>query len=63
MDDAYWFPHLAVTRIAASTIAHCGTKEGVVQGLAIEGNPLAIFLGMGTAGVLLATRARGGLIC
>jgi hypothetical protein len=60
MDDAYWFLPLTVTGIAASTTAHLVTMEGLVQRSAIEGNPFAIFLGMGMTGVLLATGAIGG---
>jgi hypothetical protein len=59
MDSAYWFLPLTATGIAASTIAHCATLVGLAKGLAIEGNPFAIFLSMGRLSVPLASSIIG----
>jgi hypothetical protein len=55
MDPAYWFLPLTVAGIVASTVAHCVTLEGLAKGLAIEGNPFAIFLSLGRLSVPLTS--------
>ena len=59
MDSAYWFLPLTVAGIAASTIAHCATLVGLAKGLAIEGNPFAIFLSIGRLSIPLASSIIG----
>ena len=59
MDTAYWFLPLTASGIAASTVAHCATLVGLAKGLAIEGNPFAIFLSMGRLSVPLASSIVG----
>ena len=59
MDNAYWFLPLTAAGVAASTVAHCATLVGLAKGLAIEGNPFAIFLGMGRISIPLATSVIG----
>jgi len=59
VDSAYWFLPLTAVGVATSTIAHCVTLAGTAKGLAIEGNPFAIFLSMGRLGVPFATGVIG----
>jgi len=59
VDTAYWFLPLTASGIAASTVAHCATLVGLAKGLAIEGNPFAIFLSMGRLSVPLASSIVG----
>jgi hypothetical protein len=60
MDTAYWFLPLTAAGTAASTVAHCLTLVGLAEGLAVEGNPLAIFLSMGRLSVPLTSSIIGG---
>ena len=59
MDTAYWFLPLTTAGIAASTIAHCATLVGLAKGLAVEGNPFAIFLSIGRLSIPLASSIIG----
>jgi len=60
MDDAYWFLPLTVVGITATTVAHCATLSGLAGRSIIEGNPFAVFLSLGSPGVLLTTGMIGG---
>ena len=63
MDTAYWFLPLTTAGIAASTVAHCATLVGLAKGLAIEGNPFAIFLSMGRLSVPFGSSIIGAAYC
>jgi amino acid permease len=56
---AYWFLPLTASGVAASAVAHYATLVGLAKGLAIEGNPFAIFLSMGRLGVPLTSSIIG----
>jgi len=60
VDTAYWFLPLTASGIAASTVAHWATLVGLTKGLAIEGNPYAIFLSVGKLSIPLASSIIGG---
>ena len=50
---------MTATGIAATTVAHCLTLVGLAKGLAVEGNPLALFLSLGKPGVPLTSSIIG----
>ena len=55
MEDVRWFLPMATIGIFASTVAQCVTLVGVDYGVAAEGNPFAVLLGLGAHRVPLAT--------